>query len=952
MARGKGQAMRKRGQLTDEELRGIFKRVIKPARYLGGEWNEVRKDPNQVKVKIVLAFPDVYEVGMSSLGLRILYNQLNRQPDILAERVFAPWPDFERSLREKNLPLFSLENKKPLAEFDIIGFSLLYELNYTNILTILDLAGLPLLSRERKNWHPLVIAGGPVCFNPEPLTDFIDAFFLGDGEEAILEIVQAYQTSREKGESRIELLRSLSRIKGMYVPIFYQAKKQSISPLVYVEPLDHVPFPLEKRVIFNLEKAPFPAKTLVPSTEIIFDRVQVEIARGCPQSCRFCQATSLYFPHRFRRPETIKKLIRENLSSSGYDEVALTALSASDYPQLASLVSDLMTELRPERIAVSFPSLRPGGVSEEVVDSIVKVRKTGLTIVPEAGTERLRRVINKHLTDNDIWEASRAAFSRGWRLLKLYFMVGLPTEREEDLLGIVRIVEEILKIGVRYLHTAPQINMSISSFIPKPHTPFQWVAMDSPASLNSKINFLKSRLKKYRSVRFKDHPVPNSVLEAVFSRGDRRLGPVILSAWQKGARFDSWSETFNFETWQEAFDEVGLDYHEYLQEIPTEARLPWEHLKTGLKRIALLRELRRAYQAEWTPTCPERSCRFCQGCDYPGEVNKINQLAQRMREKSERGRLKDQRKEVAREVGSAEGKKEAEPSQEKSPSMADHSHKKSASMAEEIKKEKEEWQEEVKARRNEGRETQKEEGKPEKEKAKSSLSIRYRLYFAKQGPACFISHLDLINTIQRILRRSGIPAEFTQGFHPKMKLTFLPALPLGMRSREEILELVVEKDIAPEIFLERLNQVSPAGLYFHRLEKIEPSRPSLNREVKAVLYSLDLTPLIEHLKKQKSGIVEQVSQSLAVATVARRIKELIEEKPDKYSKQILVNLDEVKIYLLYPVNQGQMGNPARLLQEIFNWDEAVFYLVREKVFYDETEAKQFILPLNPSGQSS
>jgi len=896
-------------KINDEVLAKILMQVIKPARYIGGEWNEIKKDPTSAEVKIALAFPDTYELGMSSIGLRILYKIINSQPHLLAERVFAPWTDLEQKLRTSKLPLYSLENKLPLFQFDIIGFSLLYELNFTNVLTMLDLGGIRLFSAERSAKDPLVIAGGPSCFNPEPLVDFIDAFLIGDGEEAILEIISTYQRWQEKGASRSELLAALAGIKGMYVPRFYQAQAQSLPqpqsqgqpkvqaqsqaqsnfPLLFVEPKDSYPARIEKRIVYDLDRVLYPESTLVPSTEIVFDRVQVEIARGCPQRCRFCQATSLYFPHRLRSLEKVKNLALTNLECSGYDEVALTALSASDYPYLASLVREMMASLLPQKIALSFPSLRPGGVSKDIVDSIIKVRKTGLTIVPEAGTERLRRVINKHLSDEEIWEAARAAFSRGWRLLKLYFMVGLPTEKEEDLEGIVRIVEEILKIGVSILKVAPQINLSISSFIPKPHTPFQWEAMESSERLQEKISFLKKRLRKYPTVWFKDHPVATSVLEAVISRGDRRVGEVIRIAWEKGARFDSWSDTFNFELWKESFQEAGLDYRVYLAKIPLRAKLPWEHISSGFKKKALLQELRRAYREERTPSCSRRDCRFCQGCEFPHLVNKLNQETKRV--SSELEKKSSFRRGLTREE-----------LREKNLSGADLS-------PEGIEK-----------------------------KARNNL-IRYRFYFEKKGPARFLSHLDLINTIPRILRRAGVAVAFSQGYHPKMKLTFLPALPLGMTSRQEIFELQAKGPLEEKEVVSKLNKLSPPGIVFQEIRKVSPQQPSLNREIKAVLYSLEAAPLRRHLEQAKvfPGVEEGECAVLPEGQelIMNEVVNLLKNKKDKYSKRLDYSPSEDKIYFLYPVEKGSIGNPFRLLQQLFDWDQASFYLTREKVYFQD-----------------
>lgn len=1067
--------------INPEILAQIMTRVLKPARYSGGEWNEIKKDPAAAKIKIALAFPDTYEVGMSSIGLRILYYLINSQPDILAERVFAPWPDFEQQLRKNKLPLFSLENKLPLFQFDIIGFSLLYELNFTNVLTMLDLGGIKLFSEEREDRDPLIIAGGPSCFNPEPIVDFIDAFFIGDGEEAIFEIIDTFKRSKERGESRQSLLSALAQIKGMYVPRFYRIKHQSVFPLLYVEPENGFPSKIEKRVVFNLSQAPYPDNPIVPSTEIVFDRVQVEVARGCPQRCRFCQATSLYFPHRFRSPEAVKKMALNNLASTGYDEIALTALSASDYPHLTPLVKEIMDALTPRKIALSFPSLRPGGVSEEIVDSIVEVRKTGLTIVPEAGTERLRRVINKHLSDEEIWEASRAAFSRGWRLLKLYFMVGLPTETDEDLEGIIRIVEEILKIGVTILKVAPQINLSLSSFIPKPHTPFQWEAMESREKLQQRISYLKSRLKKYSTVRFKDHPVLNSLLEAIISRGDRRLGAVIRAAWEKGARFDSWSDTFDFRLWEKAFEEEGLDYQIYLKKIFLGAKLPWDHINTGLKKKALIQELRRAYRAERTPSCSERECRFCLGCDFSHVVNKLlreekrvqgdikkkdvrkidltaNEVKKRERNVFDKEKSDGPDRAQIRESEEAKREDEGKAEEERRFNLiviGGRKHERGEGESKESKgrkgrkerkgrwdKEKEGPRERRRVKEKGSRDAKTKEDKEDKERSRAVK--RYRFYFEKKGPARFISHLDLINTIPRILRRAQIQAEFSQGFHPKMKLTFLPALPLGMASREEIFELRVKGNLEEKKAVDQLNKVSPEGIVFKDVKKVDPHRSSLNREVKAVLYSLEAEPLRCHLNQvkiaqileaeelealQETGEVEEARAMEGKSGVhrgeinnenykgkaeaerqdeaqesekGREIKKevekekgrkeeekedkykeeykdidehigkdkdkdedegelgqreentgelnkrelemievvnLIRNKKDRYQKRIDYSPQEDKIYFLYRVEKGDIGNPYRLLQQLFDWDEAAFYLTREKVFLGSGHSK-------------
>ncbi len=600
-----------------KRLSEILKDIEKPGRYLGGEWNEVRKDPARVTTKVALVFPDLYDIGMSYLGQKILYFLLNERPDILAERVFTPWTDFERKLRTEKIPLYSLENKIPLDQFDILGFSLLYELNYSNILTTLDLGGIPLQSARRNLDYPLVIAGGPAAFNPEPVADIFDLFLIGDGEEAFLEIIDKFMVLKREFREKAGLLKELSQIEGVYVPSLYQPYLPAGSRLLTVKPEKEAKAKIKKRVLFPFHKVPFPEEIIVPNVKIIFDRVSVEVARGCPQKCRFCQASSIYLPLRVKDPSAVIENIMNSLQMTGYEGSSLASLSVSDYPYLDKTIEILMKELAKRKVSLSLPSLRPKGLSPDLARSIIKVRKTGFTLVPEAGTDRLRRVINKKLKDEDIWGASGNAFSQGWRLLKLYFMVGLPTEKEEDLEGIENIIQEISRIGRQIIKSTPQINLSLSSFIPKPHTPFQWLGMEEEKILQEKYRFLMSRLRKYRHLKIKKQPLKISLLEAVFSRGDRRLNSVLLEAWKSGARFDSWDDSFSFQTWEQAFIQEKLDYHLYLSAIDRDAPLPWEHIDTGLKKSYLLRELDRAWQEEYTDSCLEDDCGACQGCSFP-----------------------------------------------------------------------------------------------------------------------------------------------------------------------------------------------------------------------------------------------------------------------------------------------------------------------------------------------
>jgi radical SAM family uncharacterized protein len=748
--------------MSDSALRRILPRVEKPGRYVGGEWNAVRKRPRKAEVKVALAFPDVYEIGMSYLGQKILYSLLNRDPSVLAERVFAPWPDFERELRSSGLPLSSLENAIPLRDFDILGFSLLYELNYTNVLTILDLGGVPLLAADRDDRHPLVIAGGPAAFNPEPVADIFDLFFLGDGEEGFPEIVGTFRESRKAGLGRRAALERLASIQGVYVPSLYVPTPQKASTLLVPRPEAGAPPTVQKRILREFERSFFPEKIVVPGLRVVFDRVAVEAARGCPQNCRFCQATSVYFPHRPKDAGLLVKTVVASLRQTGYEDGSLSALSVGDHPHLEETVGCLMDELAGQKISLSLSSLRPGGLSPGIVENILRVRKTGFTLVPEAGTERLRAVINKKLTDDEIRNALTFAFSGGWKLVKFYFMIGLPTEREEDLRAIVNIVRQTLELGRSILGSPPRVHISLSSFIPKPHTPFQWLGMEEESSLAEKQRFVRSELARLRSVEIKDHPVATSILEAVFSRGDRKLSRVLLRAWSKGARFESWGGRLDGGLWQEAFAKEGIDPGEYLKPVDRRAVLPWDHIDIGIRRAHLLRELDLALEEKPSPSCLERSCAECDGCDVRF------------------------------------WKKPAPPFRRPALPAARPPL-----------------------------------GEP------SDGTFRYRAVYSKRGRARFLSHIDLIGVLQRSLRRAGVDVCKSCGFHPKMELSYGPALPLGMEGRREVLEFRSPFRFESRDFLARMNRSVPPGIRFVRLDRLESAEPSLHRAIERLVYSLD-----------------------------------------------------------------------------------------------------------------
>jgi radical SAM-linked protein len=565
--------------------------VAKPARYINSEINSVHKDLSKVKTKVCLFFPDTYEVGMSHLGLRILYHILNSREDTACERVFSPWTDYEEKLRASGKPLTSLESNLPLAQFDIIGITLQYELSYSNILVGLDLAGIPLRSKDRNDHHPIIIAGGPCAVNPGPLSDFIDVFFIGEAEEAIHELVELRQEHRD----RDGFLEALSGHEGFFVPAFGHKS-------------------VRRRFIKSLESATYPDKPLLPLMKPIHDRVTVEVARGCIRGCRFCQAGIIYRPYRERSSETVKALLHESLLCTGYDELSLASLSSGDYSDIQPLMQELAEQYKEQRISISLPSLRVGTLTPKMIEAVAGTRKSGFTLAPEAGTERLRRVINKPVSDLDLLDAAETIFRNGWSVLKLYFMIGLPTETEQDLDGIIRLANDIFSLGKRVSKRHIQLNITVSTFVPKSHTPFQWMGQATLEEVRAKQAYLGKGLRK-RGITLKPHDPETSLLEGAFARGDKALGKVIEEAVRLGCRFDGWSECFDFKKWVEAFQKCGLDMSAYASSsFELDEELSWEHVESGVTKEFLKLEYARAMAAEITQNCRVECERCGIGC--------------------------------------------------------------------------------------------------------------------------------------------------------------------------------------------------------------------------------------------------------------------------------------------------------------------------------------------------
>ncbi|MFZ5453016.1 MAG: TIGR03960 family B12-binding radical SAM protein [Thermodesulfobacteriota bacterium] len=725
----------------------LLSRVQRPSRYGGGEINAAFKNLRDVALRVALLFPDLYEVGMSHLGLGLLYDILNRQEDVWAERAYAPAPDLEAELRGRGLPLTSLESGTPLRKFDLVGISLQYELSFTNLLNMLDLGGIPLWAADRGPADPVVIGGGPAGCNPEPVAPFFDALVLGDGEELILEITAALKGWKAAKGTRKELWQTLETIEGVYIPAFFEPVFDEGGGLREIMPRGRRST-VNKRLLANLNHVSISPRPVVPYCQIVHDRLQLEIARGCSRGCRYCQAGMLYRPVRERDPAQVVAWVEEALEATGYEDVSLLSLSAGDYGPLSWLLTQLMDRLAPRKVALSLPSLRADTLTPEMMGQIKRVRRTGLTLAPEAGSERLRRVINKNLTEETIIKAAEQAFGAGWQLLKLYFMIGLPTETPEDLEAIAGLTRQILK-------TAPKgrrgrINLSLSTFIPKAHTPFQWEGMADLEDSRRRLHAVKDRL-RHPQVQAKWNSAAQSWLEGVFSRGDRRLASVLLAAHRRGCRLDAWSEHLRLEPWREAFRETGVDPDFYLRERKRDEVLPWEHLDSGVSREFLAAERERAYQEMETLDCRRGECQDCGVCDQETAALVLQDIPAE-----------------APPLGHPAGVRGSQPA----------------------------W---------------------------------YRLSFSKVDAARWLSHLELVSAFYRSLRRSRLPLHFSDGFHPLPRVSFHGALPVGVESLAETLDVELSAPVTNGKLVADLNLALPPGLRIlqgERLPKrLPPPRP-------------------------------------------------------------------------------------------------------------------------------
>lgn len=601
------------GKEMNPKLKRILPRVQKPARYVGGEYNEIKKDPESIKVRVALCFPDTYEIGMSNLGIKILYGLINQMDDVWCERVFAPWGDMEDEMRKADIPLYGLESGDSITGFDMIGFSLGYEMAYTNVLNMLNLSGIPLRSSERSSLSPIIFAGGTSALNPEPLADFIDLFVLGEGEDLDREVIELYKRAKDEDWSKEKFLTKAAHIEGVYIPSLYDVEYNNDGTIKSFTPISIAPERIKKRIVKDMDNAYFPENGIVPSTEIVHDRVVLEIFRGCVRGCRFCQAGFVYRPVRSKTYENLTSQGVKALNNSGYQEITLSSLSTSDYRTLGELCDGLLDWCEPRNISLSLPSLRADNFSMGIMERVQKVRKSGLTFAPEAGSQRLRDAINKNVREEDLLQSLKVAFQGGWSTVKLYFMLGLPTETDEDVLAIADLAMKVLRTWKEYAtnkNRGVRITVSTSCFVPKPHTPFQWDAQNTREEYLRKVELLRSNMRA-KAITYNWHEPDVSLIEAVLSRGDRRLGNVLYEVWRQGGKMDSWSEYFSMDRWMDAFEACGIDPDFYAtRERGADEILPWDFVDVGVKRSFLSRERESAHKGILSPDCRKQ----CTGC--------------------------------------------------------------------------------------------------------------------------------------------------------------------------------------------------------------------------------------------------------------------------------------------------------------------------------------------------
>ncbi len=825
-----------------KSVQDLLPLVEQPSQYLGNEINSVHKDPRDVELKMALAFPDLYQIGTSHFGMQILYHILNKKKSIVAERVFAPGSDMEAQLRESGLPLTTLETRIPLNKLDIIGFSLLYELNYTNILTMLDLGQIPFFDRERGDGDPLIIAGGPCTCNPEPVADFFDAVVIGDGEEVIRHMTDAWLAWKRGGASgKEQLLAHWDTLEGVYVPSFYQAgyDKYGFQTLA---PVKTGKANVKRALVNDLDRAPFPFSPLIPFGKPVHDRLRLELSRGCTRGCRFCQAGMIYRPVRERSARNLIDLSRAGLVNTGYEDLSLLSLSTGDYSHISGLMENLMATCEKEHIAISLPSLRAGTLTPELMRQIKRVRKTGFTIAPEAGSQRLRDVINKNITAEDIHKTVDDAFDLGWKLVKLYFMTGLPTETRADLEAIVELVRE-LKKGGRGKSRRRNINVSVGTFIPKPHTPFQWAPQISLQQARENLTWLKKEL-KIPGVQFKWQNPEISLLEGLWSRGDRRLSQLLVEAYNKGCRFDGWGDKLRLDLWQTAIQEQGVDVDFYTRrERALDEPLPWDVIDSRVSKSFLQAEWQAAESGRMSGDCRQGDCNDCGVCDFQTIEPRLSPAPE------------------ARPID-----------QSRTPPGGDDQFQK------------------------------------------------VEVTFSKTGDARFLGHLEMASVFVRALKRANLAVQFTQGHHPKAKISFQDTLPLGMESLEEKFTIALADSVDPKSLLNQLNPELPRGLQAHAIGRVFKKK-TLN--AKPLQYAVTLAggdfqaSRIEAFMYADSWIFKKPGKKGRIKTLD--LKKMVENIAISSEKELFVSLIS---------DSGKTIRPADVMRSVFELDPGLIKRAR------------------------
>ena len=885
--------------LPDHPYAAFLDRVEKPARYAGGEVGAVLKDWASVDAKVCLAFPDIYDIGMSHLGFKILYKILNDDPRTLAERCYAPWSDMEAQLRARGLPLVALESARPLRDFDVVGFSLQFELTYTNILTMLDLGGIPLRAADRGEDDPLIIAGGPTATHPEPIAAFIDAFVIGDGEAKATEVALTWTSLKKAGVSRANRLIALARLGAVYVPSLYAVKVNPDTGLEVVTgpTIPGLPFPIARSIV-DLDKYPFPDDGPTGGPEAIFDRMSIEIARGCTEGCRFCQAGMIYRPVRERDPEQIVKTVLSAIKKSGQDEVSLTALSTADVSCISPLIKKVATQLAKERVSLGVSSLRAYGLEPELLDQIKQVRATGLTFAPEAGSQRMRDVVNKNVTEEQLHETAERVFSRGWAKMKLYFMIGLPTETDEDVRGIVETGIRTAQVGRKAARGRPaEVNVSVSTHVPKPHTPFQWCAMDLLDEVSRKQRILRDAVRGFKAVKLKVHEANASVLEGIYARGDRPLADVLERAYRNGARFDSWDEKLRLDIWEEAFVHFGTDRAKYLGTLPVTARLPWSHIDVGLEDGFLADEYRKALQNRLSPPCGKVAGAFV----HHTNLEDANADARRLvcydcGVACDMTQMRDERITFLTRLGA--GKRSLpiiknQPAinspaiteaivKDAGPGFSDPPETPEPPPEEPIEPDSPDLPAPLEpvlmtapgVLASDGRlgatvEAGRGSIKSRMHKPTGKAGSRYRFRYAKAGATALLGHLDLVREIPRIFRRVGISMVYTGGFHPKPDMVFGPALSLGVLSLDEFADIRLDREMSQDELDElvvAMSKLSPSGLTFTGGVRLTTEDPPINKLIAGARYLIAFARAA--VVTEGASVEEHLAQRAAAAMAA------------------------------------------------------------------------------------